>query len=341
MGTISTGAPRGAHLVGSVPLADAEAVLRQVAASLGGKIRRIPDGETGERSNFIGFQAGVLAAHPAFVPAQSEAHQGLALTQYVLADGVDPDAIAIDDLGYAAAAAQSYETFARLKREGVLPQGVRFQVTLPTPRNVVQGFVAPSSWSAAEPVYERVLLAELERILASVPHDQLAIQVDSVFEVGVWDGAFPFPEGREGALARLLVLARAVPADVQLGFHLCYGDHQHEHFAQPRDLGVLVQLAEAILAQLGRPVHWIHMPVPRERDDDAYFAPLAALELPAETELYLGLVHHTDGVAGSRRRLAVARRVREDFGIATECGFGRRPVEQVGELLRIHAELLA
>jgi hypothetical protein len=66
------------------------------------------------------------------------------------------------------------------------------------------------------------------------------------------------------------------------------------------------------------------MPVPRHRDDDAYFAPLRDLDI-GEAKLYLGLVHHTDGVEGARRRLATARKYITGFGIATECGFGRRP----------------
>ena len=37
---------------------------------------------------------------------------------------------------------------------------------------------------------------------------------------------------------------------------------------------------------------------------------------------YLGLVHRTDGLDGARRRLAAAKKVVTDFGIATECGFG-------------------
>jgi hypothetical protein len=46
--------PRGVHLVGSVPLGDAEDVFRAATSILGGRLRRIPDGETGERSNWIG-----------------------------------------------------------------------------------------------------------------------------------------------------------------------------------------------------------------------------------------------------------------------------------------------
>jgi hypothetical protein len=83
------------------------------------------------------------------------------------------------------------------------------------------------------------------------------------------------------------------------------------------------------------------MPVPRGRVDDAYFAPLKRLVLRPETELCLGLVHYSDGIEGTRRRLATAKRHVPDgasgFAIATECGFGRRDPTTIPELLRIHA----
>jgi hypothetical protein len=47
----------------------------------------------------------------------------------------------------------------------------------------------------------------------------------------------------------------------------------------------------------------------------------------------------TDGVEGSKRRLATARKFVEKFSIATECGFGRRDPRTIPELLRIHAEV--
>ena len=50
-------------------------------------------------------------------------------------------------------------------------------------------------------------------------------------------------------------------------------------------------------------------------------------------------MHHTDGVAGTRKRLAAAEKVVKDFSIATECGFGRRRPDTIAELLRIHAEV--
>ena len=81
------------------------------------------------------------------------------------------------------------------------------------------------------------------------------------------------------------------------------------------------------------------MPVPKERDDDAYFAPLAGLALKPGCELYLGLLHRTGGIDGTRRRIAAAEKAVSDFGIATECGFGRRPAETIPALLRQHAEV--
>ena len=54
-----------AHLLGSVPLADTETVFRAVCAELGPHIRRIPDGETGERLQWVGFQYQMLLNHPA------------------------------------------------------------------------------------------------------------------------------------------------------------------------------------------------------------------------------------------------------------------------------------
>jgi hypothetical protein len=81
------------------------------------------------------------------------------------------------------------------------------------------------------------------------------------------------------------------------------------------------------------------MPVPRGRDDDAYYAPLAELRLRAETKLYLGLIHLSDGVEGTRRRMSTAAKFVSDFGVATECGFGRRPPNTISDLLAIHAAL--
>ena len=101
----------------------------------------------------------------------------------------------------------------------------------------------------------------------------------------------------------------------------------------------MVDFANQLTTQLKHPLRWVHMPVPRDRDDDAYFSPLKELKLNPGTELYLGLVHDTDGAAGTLRRLAVAKKFVTSFGIATECGMGRRPPKTIPALLDLHREV--
>jgi methionine synthase II (cobalamin-independent) len=246
-------------------------------------------------------------------------------------------------LGYARAARASYADFARLQQEGIVPASVRFQVSLPTPFAVVNAFVARPDREAVEPAYERRLLAELDEMLETIPHQALAIQWDVAIEVGVLEGVIPslLQRPEEEILERLVRLAGRVPEDVELGFHLCYGDLGHRHFKEPEDTATLVALANALSERIERPIAWIHLPVPRDRSDDAYFTPLRALRLHPETQLYLGLVHYTDGDEGTRRRIAAAQRTVPRFGVATECGMGRRPPETIPDLLAIHAAVAA
>jgi len=334
----------GAHLCGSLPLASSDDVFRVVSEELGRHLRRIPDGETGERSDWIGWYAqvfwrvdGLEERHP-FYREYSPRVIGLA-------DGRSPADIRYPDLGYAEAALESYERFAQYKRDGRIAPDVRFQVSMGTPIATISAAVAESELAALEPGYEAAQMAELERMLAGIPHTELAIQWDVCLEVWFVDGwiSCPFSPVDEGITERLKRYAVAVPDDVELGFHLCYGDYKHEHMKQPADCRTCVAIFNAAADAIERRIDWVHIPVPIERDDDAYFAPLAQLRLPEETELYLGLVHFRDGVSGAQRRIETAKRHAGPFGVATECGMGRRPPGRGGaeptlrELLRIHA----
>ena len=334
-------APVGVHLVGSVPLGSAEEVFRRVADALGDRVRRLPDGETGARSDWIVWQYPLFSSLPEFEIGPPGASSYRALPQLRLRTGEDASGMAFEELGYASAAMESYRTFARLKRDGAIPPACRFLVSLPTPLAPVSAFVALDYQSELEPVYEAQMRAEVERILGAIPADQLAIQWDARYEFAMLEGAIAvwFEDVRAGVVERLLRLARMVPAAVELGFHLCYGDDEHGHFAEPADAGKLVGVANALAATLDRPLNWIHMPVPHERDDDAYYAPLGELRLPPETELYLGLLHAGDD--GAERRIEAARRYVGSFGIATECGWGRGGAAAVDGLLALHRELSA
>ncbi|MBA2311080.1 MAG: hypothetical protein H0W01_17695 [Pseudonocardiales bacterium] len=55
---------RAGHLVGSIPGDDTAAVMRGAAQRLGGRLRMLPDGETGERRNWIVHVIESLRNHP-------------------------------------------------------------------------------------------------------------------------------------------------------------------------------------------------------------------------------------------------------------------------------------
>ncbi len=321
-------------LVGSVPLGSAEAVFETCAAALGSRLRRLPDGETGPRTNWIAWQRAVLAANPALkqLPAAGP------FPVFVL-NPAHKMPIAFPALGYAKAALDSWGVFKRLRAAGRLGAAHRFQVSLPTPLAVIAQYIEASAQPAIEAPYRARLVAEAREIFAVVPHAELAIQWDVAIEFAVLEGLrrVYFAPIFEGVVERLQALRGLVPAEAEMGFHLCYGDAGNKHFKEPADLGLLVKVANAIAAGSPRPIQWIHMPVPQNRDDSAYFAPLRELKLGRETRLFLGLVHG-DGVDGTRRRMAMADKFARGYGIATECGFGRRPPETIPGLLRIHAE---
>ncbi|MDT7683208.1 MAG: hypothetical protein QOG57_3518 [Pseudonocardiales bacterium] len=333
------------HLVGSVPLASAAEVFRATSEVLGAHLPRIPDGETGERTSWVRFQVALLRANPLIEqkPAEGAGSTGYQPPMFQLRAGADPAELEFPRLGYADSALASYATFAELKAAGVIRPETRFQVSLPTPRGPLTLYVSPRDIEAMLPAYRAALMRELAEVCAAVPHTELAVQWDVAPEIGLLEGVFPAPfEGDpQTVLARALVaLGDAVPESVPMGYHLCYGDFGHQHFVEPRDTAVLVGLANRVAAGLSRPLNWVHLPVPRDRDDADYFAPLEDLRLAPDTELYLGLVHSTDGLAGSRRRLAAASKFRTEFGIGTECGFGRRDPATIPALLELHRDLI-
>ncbi|MEP6659433.1 MAG: class I SAM-dependent methyltransferase [Acidimicrobiales bacterium] len=330
----------GALLVGSVPLRNADEVFHTVARALGDRIKRLPDGETGPRSDWIVWQYPVLSSRPEFEVCPPGDHPYRSLPRLRLRDGAAAAALRFEDLGYSQAAIASYQVFARLKRDGLIPAHIRFQVSLPTPLAPISAFIAPEHQAVIEPIYEARLLDEVTAIVDAVPHDQLAIQWDTNFEFAMLDGTLPtwFEDVRAGIVERLLRIARRVPADVQLGYHFCHG-HERLDRERAHDARSMVEIANALSASLSRPLSWIHLPVPHDRLDVAWFEKLALLALRPETELYLGLIRPADGVLGASARVVAARRYVPRFGVATECGWGRHRPQDVDELLQLHSAI--
>jgi hypothetical protein len=336
------------YLVGSVPMSNAGEVFTRVAASLGPRLKRIPDGETGKRLDWITWLEPVFANSPALEPSDEtfRVHStATARRRYRLKPGRSLTDLRIDNLFYADIAAESYAVFRRLREAGTIGPGTRFQVDLVPAHSVLWVFVTDALQSDVDPIYNAALGREIDKIAATIPHRDLAIQFDvasAVFARLQRNEGGAYGKTKDEMLTRfadiLAALANRVPEQVDLLFHFCYGDSNHRHVVEPVDMADMVDMAGRLDARVTRPINLVHMPVPRNRDDDAYFRPLRRLRLRPETELALGLVHHTDGIEGTTRRMATARKYVRHFAIGTECGFGRRDPATIPELLRVHAQ---
>ncbi|PNS17329.1 hypothetical protein CAC42_7012 [Sphaceloma murrayae] len=335
----------GVHLVGSVCGVDtAEASFRNCAASFPSRLRRLPDGEPAHRGTFIGWQRDVFSHTPVVLKQFDETFAAIEQPE-VPDDEIKRIAANMPPLkpGFLDAALESYEVFKKLKQEGIINSKTRFLVALPTPVAVMTLVRAHGFQTAIEPIYEAALLDELRQIQGKIPKSDLAIQWDFACEIAALEHAWPhyftpyFEPYFEGATERLTRLLDFIDPEVEAGIHLCYGDIFNKHVTEPKDTGLLVRVANAVIVAKKRKLDFLHLPVPKERDDDAYFAPLKDLKL-GDTELYLGLVHGYEEEK-TKDRIKAAKKVVSTFGVATECGLGRTPAEKFESIAKISTEV--
>ena len=338
---------RDVYFTGTIPLANSTEVFKIVSQAVGPALRWLPDGETGVRQAWLPWLEPVFSGHGQFEPTPQRyqrVHVVKSNPVYRLKAGVDPATVRFHNLAYADIALDSYREFARLKASGAIPARVRFQVGFAGVNSVIRRFVVEEQRAVLAPRYEQALFDQIKRIAESISEDQLAIQWDVASAVFQYiEAGEPCAHGNTRAEiiehfstwhARL---NDAVPQGVDLLIHLCYGDAGHRHSIEPASIRWLVEFSNQLAAKTTRSIQLIHMPVPRDRGDDAYFEALRELKLKAGTTLALGLVHYTDGIDGTRARMAVAEKYRKDFAVATECGFGRRDLATLPKLLEIHA----
>lgn len=350
-------------LVGSIPGADSIQAMRTCGEGIGAYLDCLPDGETGQRRIWINYLAAttyngnaaletlnrpapVDPKHPEewrnrgedWAPRGYHDHW-----QFAVKPGVD--SVHFEDLGYASAARESYAEFCALRDDGVIPGDMRFMVAIPLTESGIRPFLTKAAdfgpmWAA----YEDALRRELMTLTECIPANDLAVQWDICMEALAIEAGdhheqlFPWKPSEDAFERYLQAVTTAssfVPKNCLLGLHLCYGDLGHRHLIEPPDLGVVTRMANEATAAVQRTIDYYHMPVPRDRKDDAYFEPLQEFD-PGDGKLYLGLVHITGGIETSMALLATAKKHASGFGVATECGFGRRPLESMPELLQIH-----
>ena len=146
--------------------------------------------------------------------------------------------------------------FARLRADGVIPAGLRFQIGLPFPASALNAFKADFAhdYPIAARGFEDLVARELARLTDAIPPEDLAIQWDLAYEtqdierVLAWtaEGAW---ERFAGPVTRL---TRLIPAEVLVGYHLCYGTFPEWPMYEARDMALLVRMANFAVANSGR-----------------------------------------------------------------------------------------
>jgi hypothetical protein len=348
-------------LVGSLPFDTAEKAFRAAAEGLRGHVGWLPDGEVKERINWVGMLPEyVFPKNPDLVetlappteqleqPERDAERPPVEDLEGIWSWQVKPGhEVRFDDLGYAGFARESYGVFKRLRDESVIPPGVRFQVSLPAPHSAIDGFFDDSSqWPELYAAYLDGIRREIAQVLEAVPADELVIQWDAAWEfVDMAMGEknfFKFWPKLTGEqkfqrhAEQLDGLWQGIPDETLLGYHWCYGTWGGWPMTAMPDLGLCVRMSNEAKQRTGRRLDYVHMPVVRQ-PDEAFFAPLDDLDV-GDTKVFLGLVHHTDGIGDFLRRRDLARKHLDSFGIGSVCGYGRVEPELLPEILRIHAQ---
>jgi hypothetical protein len=335
-------------LVGSLPADSTQTAFRSGAEFFGDLVFALPDGETGPRGAWVGYERERLARPNPQVVVVEETASPTGIPRHAYETpvfSVQPgvEALHWDTWPRIDDAIASYAVFRDLRDQGVIPADMRFQIGLPFPASAMNAFKADFAhdYPVAARGYEELVERELVRLTEAIPPRDLAIQWDCAYEtqdiegVLAWtsDGAW---ERFAGPVSRL---TRLIPQEILVGYHLCYGTFPEWPMYEARDYGVLVRMANEAVAESGRPVDWLHMAGPRylRSEDERFFAPLTDLDV-GDTRVFLGIVLPLDGIPGLRRRATTAAKYLDDFGVAMYCGFGRQPGQDGEQTMRDHRD---
>lgn len=328
------------YLTGSINVPTVGDAFDLVGRRLQPGVTRVPDGEPGDRANWVLTQAPHFLDNPTLRVSDSQAavRQGTAIT--------------FGRFDYADVAAASYAVFRAARERGVLEPDSRFLISIPTPFNAVNSFVEFDSRVEVALAYEHQLKHSVEEIQQAIPPADLAIQWDLPTELATIEGWFanPYP-GPEAILAATARVADWVHPDAELTFHLCYGDSKFgaspfmgdppdaaaaarggRHIL-PRDATAIVTLANGLSRHVTRRIDAIQAATVTTWTKRAHWQPLRNLALEPETEVFLGLVHAGDGADGARARARLAAEFLPRFGLSTECGLGRHSPRQLEDVL--------
>lgn len=264
-------APRASSnllLVGSLPAESTESALRAAGDLFGDLVFALPDGETGPRAGWVSYERERLVRPNPDIATVRETLSPTGLPRHAYETPVFKIRPGVTELHWDSwpridDAIDSYRVFSRLRADGAIPAGLRFQIGLPFPSSALNGFKEDfaADYPVGERAFEDLFARELTRLTAAIPPEDLALQWDVCYEVLDMEGvlAWTAPGAWERFTGPVGRLTRLIPDDVLVGYHLCYGTFPEWPMYEARDMGVLVQMANYAVANSGRAVDWLHL----------------------------------------------------------------------------------
>ena len=343
---------KNVHFVGGIPLNGSNEVFRTLCNVFPGRLKRIPDGNTGQRRDSDQWQsnifqsaglAHIVKSNPLDSTRDFEEIEFIYTLENLFT--IDPKYVlpAIChwhtsrslpfDPRYDDFAIESYLSFSAQRAAGIIPYDVKFQICIPDIFQFVSLWVEQPFRHHIYPIYQAGWILALSRLQAEIPHYDLSIQFDintPASDSGVFE-----PSLNNDPVARTALLIDAIAPDVEIGFHLSC----REGVVQPYQMQAMANLASLLQSRIRRRVAWIHVSIPAAANNESYFTPLRALmvgEGDNKTELYLGLARARD-LVGTVQRMRIAAKAlgAGDFGIATDKGFEDIPMEEFEDILRV------
>ena len=325
-------------LVGSLPADSADSALRAAAAFYDGLVFALPDGETGPRSAWVGYERERLVRpNPDVVVVQeTESPTGIPRHAYETpVFGIRPGATGLhwDSWPRIDDAIAGYQVFRALRADGVIPAGLRFQIGLPFPSSALNAFKAnfAHDYPIAERGFEDLVARELTRLTDAIAPERPRHPVGQRLRdpghrgrpgLDVREGAWERFAGPVTRLTRLIpeATARGLPpvlrhvprmADVRGPGH----ERARPH-GQPRRRGVRPARR---LAAPGRTA----LPAQRRRSGSSPRCATSTSERRARLPGHCAPPRrHPRAPATSRDG---GKKFLDDFGVAMYCGFGRQP----------------
>jgi hypothetical protein len=322
---------RQAHLVGSIPAPTAAEAMAVAMDRLGPLLATLPDGETGERRNWIIHIIEALRAHPDLELVHDGDWSGYdKLPRFKVRRGHRLYGASLD-FGHLKAVQESWPDFEKVRADSGR-QDLSFLVGIPGDFDLAMFTLGPAGGLRHRSAFTEATLSEI-RDIAQLVGRAAVFQIEVPAELVLLSKV---PRQGQAAAARVLgrriaQLAAASPAGTRFGVHLCLGDMNHEALGRMTDSSPLVHLTNGIVRAwpVARPLEYVHAPFAAADEppptEAAFYAPLADLELPGWVRFVAGFAHENQPMED---QLAVRELLDAAVGrpvdVSTSCGLGRR-----------------